>query len=73
MIGVRLQPDQLVRLDAWIATLPDPKPTRPEAIRRALEAMVHLGGLGPAPLHHATVRTLERTGGAGRAARKAQR
>jgi hypothetical protein len=36
-VMVRIPPDQLARLDAWIATLPDPKPTRPEAIRRALE------------------------------------
>jgi len=39
MVGVRLQPDQLSRLDAWIATRPVPLPTRPEAIR-------HLIGLG---------------------------
>ena len=43
MIGVRLQPDQLARLDEWISTLPDPRPTRPEAIRRALEAVIRLG------------------------------
>jgi hypothetical protein len=33
LIGVRLQPDQLAALDAWIAARPDPKPSRPEAIR----------------------------------------
>ena len=43
MIGVRLQPDQLARLDAWIASQPDPKPTRPEAIRRAMEAVIQIG------------------------------
>jgi hypothetical protein len=37
MIGVRLQPDALAPLDAWIARQPDPKPTRPEAIRRLIE------------------------------------
>jgi cytochrome c553 len=47
MVGVRLQPEQLARLDAWIASLSDPKPTRPEAIRRALEAVIRLGGLDP--------------------------
>jgi Ribbon-helix-helix protein, copG family len=34
MIGVRLPPDELAELDAHIAAAPDPKPTRPEAIRR---------------------------------------
>jgi hypothetical protein len=46
-IGVRLPPDQLARLDAWIASLPGPKRTRPEAIRQALEAVIRLGGLDP--------------------------
>lgn len=32
-------------LDAWIACQSDPKPTRPEAIRCALEAVMWLGGL----------------------------
>jgi hypothetical protein len=41
---VRLAPDQLARLDAWIAKLPDPQPSRPEAIRQALEAVFRLGG-----------------------------
>lgn len=35
MIGVRLQPDQLAALDAWIAGQPD-QPSRPEAVRRIL-------------------------------------
>ncbi|MCJ2070657.1 hypothetical protein MKK75_17980 [Methylobacterium sp. J-030] len=35
-IQVRLQPDSLLPLDAWIAAQPDPKPSRPEAIRHAL-------------------------------------
>jgi len=37
MVGVRLQPDALARLDAWIAAQPAPT-TRPEAIRRLMEA-----------------------------------
>ena len=35
MIGVRLQPEQLAALDAWIEAHPE-TPTRPEAIRRLL-------------------------------------
>lgn len=33
---VRLQPDQLATLDRWIAAQPDPKPSKPEAIRRLI-------------------------------------
>jgi len=36
LVGVRLQPDQLAALDHWIEQQPDPKPTRPEAVRRIL-------------------------------------
>jgi len=36
LVGVRLQPDQLGALDHWIEQQPDPKPTRPEAVRRIL-------------------------------------
>ena len=35
-IGVRLHADLLVPLDAWIADQPEPKPSRPEAIRMIL-------------------------------------
>jgi hypothetical protein len=35
-IGVRLQPDQLAALDAWIKT-DAPGASRPEAIRRILD------------------------------------
>ncbi len=35
-IQVRVQPEQVAPLDAWIADQPDPKPTRPEVIREAL-------------------------------------
>ncbi len=37
LIGVRILPQPLARLDDWIARQPDPKPTRPEAIRRLVE------------------------------------
>ena len=33
-VQVRLQPTLLSTLDAWIERQPDPKPTRPEAIRQ---------------------------------------
>ena len=36
MIGVRLQPDQLAALERWIDTQPDPRPSKPEAIRRLM-------------------------------------
>ena len=32
-IGVRMHDEMLKRVDAWIETQSDPKPTRPEAIR----------------------------------------
>lgn len=35
-IMVRVSPPLLAPLDAWIADQPDPKPSRPEAIREAL-------------------------------------
>jgi len=34
-VGVRLQPDDLAALDAWIADQADP-PSRPEAMRRLM-------------------------------------
>jgi hypothetical protein len=34
LLGVRVQPDQLAILDAWIEAQPEPKPSRPEAIRQ---------------------------------------
>ena len=37
-IAVRVDRDQVAALDAWIARHPDPKPTRPEAIRSVLVA-----------------------------------
>lgn len=40
LVGVRLQPDQLAALDHWISEQGDPKPTRPEAVRRLLDATI---------------------------------
>jgi hypothetical protein len=37
-ITVRLPPDQLASLDKWVAGQDDPMLTRPEAIRRLIEA-----------------------------------
>jgi len=37
LIGVRIQPDDLVLLDRWRADQPD-QPGRPEAIRRLVES-----------------------------------
>jgi len=36
MIGVRVHPDLESALDAWVAQQPDPKPSKPEAIRRLI-------------------------------------
>ena len=36
-IMLRLQPDQLAALDAWIAAQPNPRPSRPEAVRTILK------------------------------------
>lgn len=41
---VRMPPDQLAALDAFIARESEPKPTRPEVVRRALTDF--LTGLG---------------------------
>jgi len=42
-IGLRLYPDLEARLDAWIARQPEPRPSRPEAIRRILAEHLHHG------------------------------
>jgi hypothetical protein len=52
-------------IDAW--RYANHVPSRAEAIRRLIEAGLRAEG---APAHHATTRSLERTGGAGRAVRK---
>ncbi|HEY0028849.1 MAG TPA: hypothetical protein VGC35_13360 [Allosphingosinicella sp.] len=38
LIGVRVHPALEAELDAWIATQPEPKPSKPEAIRRLAQA-----------------------------------
>jgi len=35
-VTVRVPPEQLASLDAWIAAQPESRPSRPEAIRLAL-------------------------------------
>jgi hypothetical protein len=37
VIGVRLYPEMQAELAAWIERQPEPKPSRPEAIRRLIE------------------------------------
>jgi hypothetical protein len=41
LIGVRLQPSGLTSLDTWIGDQED-SPSRPEAIRRLITAMLHI-------------------------------
>ena len=43
LIGVRLQLSNLSTLDSWISGQPDPKPSRPEAIRRLVEKALEAG------------------------------
>jgi hypothetical protein len=40
-VGVRLQSDQLMAIDAWAAKQ-EPPVTRPEAIRGMIDAMLHI-------------------------------
>lgn len=40
-VTVRLQPDMLAALDVLIDRSPDPKPSRPEAVRQILAAALH--------------------------------
>lgn len=44
-VTVRVPPDQLAKVDAWIERQPDPKPSRPEALRAGIEALIKMGGL----------------------------
>lgn len=37
-ILLRMHPPMLERIDAWIASRPDPRPSRPEAIRQLVHA-----------------------------------
>ena len=43
-VMVRLHPEQIAALDRWIARHPEPKPSRPEAIRQMIAE--HLTGQG---------------------------
>ena len=43
-INTMFRPETVAAIDAWIATQPDPKPTRPEAIRRLLTAALDAKG-----------------------------
>jgi hypothetical protein len=36
MVGLRLYPDIEEALEAWISAQPEPRPSKPEAIRRIL-------------------------------------
>ncbi|MCA3636949.1 MAG: hypothetical protein INF18_14655 [Methylobacterium sp.] len=38
LVGVSFPPDLLVILDQWIEKQPEPKPGRPEAVRRIVKA-----------------------------------
>lgn len=42
LIGVRVPPELLAKLDAWIDSQ-DPKPSRPEAIRAMVEVALKAG------------------------------
>jgi hypothetical protein len=46
--GLRLYREEEAALDVWIASLPEPRPTRPEAIRRALGEFLRDRGYLPA-------------------------
>ena len=42
-LNIRMPPDELKSLDAWIKTQPAPRPTRPEAIRRLVKQALARG------------------------------
>jgi len=44
-LTVRVYPNQIAALDAWISMQPDPKPTRPEVIRLALSDWLNRQGI----------------------------
>jgi hypothetical protein len=58
MLGVRLQPDQLAALDAWIARCPEPKPSRPEAVRRILAGALGSDSPSSPVVHEVTGRDI---------------
>jgi hypothetical protein len=41
-VNTRFPPTELAKLDTWIANQPDPKPSRPEAVRRLVELAITL-------------------------------
>ena len=43
-VNVRFVRPALDRIDEWIAAQPEPKPTRPEAVRRLVEKGLAYGG-----------------------------
>ena len=48
LVGVRIQPPMLAALDHWIGKQEGRKPTRPEAVRKALsDWLIGLGLLKP--------------------------
>lgn len=47
-LTVRLRPEHLSRIDEWISRRPAPQPSRPEAIRQLLDAILHRGPRMPA-------------------------
>ncbi len=49
LIQVRLQPPDLELIDRWIAAQPDPKPTRPEAIRQLVAIALGTGSFVSGP------------------------
>lgn len=46
-VGLRLYRHEEAALDAWIASLPEPKPSKPEAIRHALGEFLREHGYLP--------------------------
>lgn len=48
-VQVRIQPKLLFALDEWRLDQPEPRPTRPEAIRKAVEDWLIGQGRLPAP------------------------
>jgi len=44
--ALRLENQLLERVDAWVATRPEPRPTRPEAIRRLVEKGLSADSVG---------------------------
>jgi len=47
MTNIRWRPADLAMLDAWIADQPEPRPTRPQAIRRIVLGVIGLTGRVP--------------------------